>query len=413
VTSYAQADNHRSGAECLAVQAALQIVPLPAYGSQLAFDTDGSLWGTNLDSGEVNHWSQGQWSVIKLPPGARTYAITADPSHGVWIGTDRGLMYTDGQALYEMPDLDLHLPGGSPIDVAIESSGAVWVLTNESKLSWLPADRSAGDFKLLTSVSARSVAAAADGVWITHGTDLIHLKLGERIPASIPLPEADCRLDRLTAAPNGDVWATSRCGSVWQYQPATSHWIRNVVEASTPDVTIFEHVEIVVAGTDGSVYAIGPTGFVVLTEPGGAPAGTRESSGGVLPYSTYRYHTRLLADGVAPLSGGPGTADRHGGFWLTTTNRGNLWHYVNGQFAAVEHPFRATWITTLQVDQADRLWAANLYGQLAVYDGQQWRTFSTPGIGTVYRIAAASDGRLWFGGNQGIALYDPAQDQQP
>jgi hypothetical protein len=77
----------------------------------------------------------------------------------------------------------------------------------------------------------------------------------------------------------------------------------------------------------------------------------------------------------------------------------------------LEHPFGSTWITTLHVDQSDRLWAANLYGELAVYDGQQWRMIATPGIGTVNRIADAPNGRQWFAGPQGVAVYDLKLDQ--
>ncbi len=112
------------------------------------------------------------------------------------------------------------------------------------------------------------------------------------------------------------------------------------------------------------------------------------------------------------LRNGPSTADRQGGVWLTTTDRGNLWHYANGQTTVIAQPFGGNWITALYVDQTDRLWAANLYQQLAVYDGQTWRTFATPGIGTVFRIADAPDGRMWFVGNAGLAVYDPAQDKQ-
>jgi ligand-binding sensor domain-containing protein len=154
------------------------------------------------------------------------------------------------------------------------------------------------------------------------------------------------------------------------------------------------------------VYAIGQNGFVPLTGPGGALTGTLVSEDNTLPFNTYLHHAIFLAEGVAPLSNGPSTSDRKGGVWLTTTNRGTLWHYSNGQFTTLEHPFGSTWITTLHVDQSDRLWAANLYGELAVYDRQQWRMIATPGIGTVNRIADAPNGRLWFAGPQGVAVYD-------
>ncbi len=188
VASAESEKSHRSSAECLALQNALQtVLHVPYANLHLTLDGDGSLWVVGLDDNALTHWSNGRASTVKLPPGTRVNALVADPSHGVWLGTDRGLLYADGQGGYQLPNLDQYFTFGSPRDLAIDSSGAVWVLTAESRIGWLQPRRST-TLELIPGVNARAIAAATDGAWITHGADLIHLKLrrsdfGVNIPA--------------------------------------------------------------------------------------------------------------------------------------------------------------------------------------------------------------------------------------
>ncbi len=410
MASYEAGKNHRSSAECLALQDALQtLVPAPHVNLRWDFDGDGSLWVVGPAKMVLTHWANGKSSTIKLPLDVRVNALTSDPTRGIWLGTNRGLMYTDGQMVYQMPNLDQSFIGGNPRDLAVESAGAVWVLTAESRLSWLQPGSST--FEVVPGVNARAIAAAADGVWITHGNDLIHLKLGDPMPATIFPPIPDCKLDRLTTDRAGDVWATTRCGLAWQYQPIIGRWTRHMLDIPMWDEGAFDNIQSIVAGIDGTVYAISSTGVGLLTEPGDKITETVNSPNTAPPYATYRHHAFSLSSSTAPLSNGPSAADRQGGVWLTTSDRYDLWHYMNGQFTVLEHPFGNTWITTLQVDQSNRLWAANLFNRLAVYDGQQWRTFATPGIGAVFHIVPAPDGRVWFVGSGGVAVYDPTKDK--
>jgi hypothetical protein len=46
-------------------------------------------------------------------------------------------------------------------------------------------------------------------------------------------------------------------------------------------------------------------------------------------------------------------------------------------------------------------------------DGDQWQTVTIPPIGAIVATTIASDGRVWFAGKHGIAVYDPAKDKQP
>ena len=225
-----------------------------------------------------------------------------------------------------------------------------------------------------------------------------------------PLP--DCKLDSLTTDWSGDVWATTHCGFVWQYEPATGHWIRHVLNAPTFNDTNSDVIRRIVAGTDGTVYAVGLSGLGQLTEPNSAITGTLETNEEQLSYITYRHRTLLLTDGTVLQPHSLATVDRQGGVWLLT-NRGELWHYASGRATVLGTPFGGTAITALQVDQHDRLWATSRDRQLVVYDGRNWRAIDMPDVGDVNRIVEAPDGRMWFVGRLGLAVYDPTKDLQP
>ena len=174
VTAYYQ---YYSSAECRALQAANQAIPQTPYSSlRLRPDAEGGVWGVDYSVNTVVRWSSGVSHTISPPSGTRVTGIAPDPTRGMWVGTDRGLAYTDGTTWYGPSDLDPYSIAGYPIDLAIEPSGQVWLLTTESKLGWLqPAPSS--KFKFIQGIGAHALAAASDGVWITHGTDLIRLKL--------------------------------------------------------------------------------------------------------------------------------------------------------------------------------------------------------------------------------------------
>jgi len=166
------------------------------------------------------------------------------------------------------------------------------------------------------------------------------------------------------------------------------------------------------------MYAVGLSGLGELTAAGDVITATAAPTATALPYPTDRHRALFLSGDSSVnrpgiLTESRSAADRQGGIWLAIIDQPELWHYTNGQVSTLAHPLNSRWVSQLQVDQRGWLWEVGNDQQLAVYDGQAWRTVATPDLGTIKRIADDRDGGLWFMGDRGIAMYDPAKDKQP
>jgi ligand-binding sensor domain-containing protein len=104
------------------------------------------------------------------------------------------------------------------------------------------------------------------------------------------------------------------------------------------------------------------------------------------------------------------TADNHGGVWVTQS--AEIRHYPDG-FSFVLDPEVAGFRSyRIFADQRSNLWIAT-EDKLYLYDGKDLRLIASPPISPVGAMSAAPDGRLWFAGQRGVAVYDPAGDNQP
>ena len=111
-----------SAAECLRLQSAY---PRARDNRVVAVDADRSIWWAT----DRVLWHLMDSHAISLSlPGTQIYALAADPKHGVWAGTDQGLAYSDGLTFdYPFTDLDTRLFYGTPLGLAINEQGVVWV----------------------------------------------------------------------------------------------------------------------------------------------------------------------------------------------------------------------------------------------------------------------------------------------
>ncbi len=188
--------SYRTPAECQAVRATRDSQNEPRY----TFDRDGSVWWVTGSVARddltrmLHHRLKSIAVAQKLPTarlenttvdqdlglGIQVHAIAPDPTHGVWLGTERGLLYSDGETIQEIPlAQDQHTLRAGPRNITIDTAGTAWIITAQGVQN-LPAHKSqwqdVHDFGLHGSINDWALgtlaAAREGGIWATHGQDL-------------------------------------------------------------------------------------------------------------------------------------------------------------------------------------------------------------------------------------------------
>lgn len=399
--------SYHSQAECRALNRARQMVREKiGQGIYVTLDADGSAWwatvpspaplpgrptgsSTSPPSGTLGHLSKTVSTTLQLP-GTYINWIAPDPAHGVWLGTNKGLAYSDGQDLrWVSLGLGACTIPDNPYSLVVDPQGTAWVVTvggvralspNESEWQHVP-DPSQ------TESEIRSIAPTdGGGIWATHEYDLFRLG-GEAPPTPVPPPDPKCFLLRLTAGA-GSVWSASlNCGFL-QFNVSSASWARHNLGASYSEPVTF--------GADGTVYVL---------ESGDLYAYAGTSSVGASGEQELEW--RLVAARNVDLM----AADKQGGVWIASRNDGLLWYYKNGQVTQLGQQFDARALQQLTVDSRNRLWGA-AGSVLSVYDGKSWLSTGTP-MRQIRELTSGPDGRIWIVGEIGIAVYDPAADKLP
>lgn len=386
---------YRSPAECQAIiQAAHSVgnISVP-----IVIDADGSIWwGDTLPqfstSYTLNHFPDGR-SITFTMPGyysyGRSFALAPDPVHGVWIGASSGLAYSDGESIHWFtlePDPCI-VPW--PQDVTVDSRGAVWLGTADGrilsqspgKVTWtaVPVPGLMGR-ELERPIYA--IAAAPDGgLWATHGYDLFRVG-GATTIGPVQVPEQRCFVNHLVTSADS-VWGLGECGLL-QFIISNESWAIHHPGGG--------RMELVVIGSDGTVYAGSPDGLYVYTG------------------SQWR---RVVHEDVTAAA-----ADRQGGLWIASREQGKLWYFKSGRLMPYGQQFGEQALWYLTVDNRNRLWAA-FSNVLLLYNGKAWWRISPP-LWDIDRMTSGPDGRIWVTGRNSwatmhntIAVYDPAADKLP
>jgi len=385
--------SYRSQAECQALQSARQAVPKGnERDTHIALDADGSIWWISAPfSGPatLGHLSKGSSTTLVLPV-RLVYASAADPVHGIWIGTDKGLAYSDGENLQWVSlGLDTCTLPYEPQGLAVDEQGTVWLGPRlEKGIYVLSQDGTSWQLVPVPNLSGqeadrpiRAIAAApGGGIWATHGYDLLRLG-GATTMQPVTVPIQGCNVWLLSADADS-VWGMGSCG-ILQFIFSCGGWIRHFV--GWPVVT----------STDGTRYAMRGDGLYAYTG-----INTTNASGETLP------EWRLVASEQGVIA-----ADKQGGIWIGSSKSGRLLYYKNGQLVPHGQLFSKGEMLVLIVDNQNRLWAA-LNDTLQVYDGKSWRRLDTP-LRNIRELTSDLDGRIWVLGTDAIAVYDPAADKQP
>jgi len=394
---------YRSQAECQALKRAKQTFH-SQMGSDLAvLDADGSLWWVTVELGPqgdaqtlLGHVGTGQPSEILQVPGYFLYAMAPDPTHGIWLGMDKGLVYSDGQSLrwitFGLDTCTIPAESDGTRTMVVDAQGKAWAATktgvyalSPGELDWRPVlDPSPSNQGAARPIQAIT-AAPGGGIWATHGYDLFRVGSTTTLKPVQP-PDPRCFMQFL-AADSEFVWFSRRPTSgasvcdLMQFVVSAQAWAYHPVPKG--------YLGQVVIGSDGTVYGVGPEGLYRRVVIG--------------PRSEFRPVGAKGANRIA--------ADKQGGIWVASREKGGLWHYKSGRLTPHGQQFKERSLQQITVDSQNRLWAA-LSDTLHVYDGKTWQRIETP-LRQIRELTSGPDGRIWIVGDIGIAVYDPAADKQP
>ncbi len=212
-------------------------------------------------------------------------SIALDPIYGVWLGSDRGLLYSDGVTIRWVPlGQEPSLLHAEPRNIAIDTEGNAWVVAAQGvQRLWVHDSKwqDVTDFGLGPGINKwplGTIAAAREGgIWATHGQDLWRFGGSTATPLmGAPLPQNRCRLIHLAVDQEGNVWSPlSDCTAheivfrpktgEWQLDPPNTYvpqwapWLSDNLPAvgTIQDETI---------GPDGRVWIVGDRG-VAMYDP--------------------------------------------------------------------------------------------------------------------------------------------------
>ena len=223
-------------------------------------------------------------------PATQVNAITFDPDQGVWLGTDYGLLYSDGATLRSVSlGQEPSTLRAKPRNIAVDPLGRAWVVTAQG-VQVLPAHsqtwKDVTDFDLGPSRNKwplGTIAAAREGdIWATHGQDLWRFG-GPATPRLInaPLPQPNCRLIHLAVDQGDNIWSPlSDCTArEIVFRPQTGEWQLDPPNTYVPPQPTWPSDNLPEVGTirdetlgpDGRVWIVGDHGVAVYDPQGGQP----------------------------------------------------------------------------------------------------------------------------------------------
>jgi hypothetical protein len=289
-------------------------------------------------------------------------------------------------------------------DVAVDSTGAIHVVWNESVTD-------NPDEKALWVGTSGGVSTYDGEVWHLHGSQ-----------AGLDGHEIYTILE----SPDGAQWLGTASGAV-RFDGAT--WKTYTVQDGLPD----EHVYAVAQDSDGVIwfgtgngvgrYDAQPdalewstyTTMHGLADNRVTAIGVYEgrllwfgTAGGVSRYDGRMWINYTVAEGLADNSVTALVVDSEGKVWIGTENGvsrydGQAWvTYTTRDGLSDNH------VTALALDQEGGVWVGTRHG-VSRYDSRQWLTYTTDdGLANnhVTALAVDSEGVLWAGTERGLSRYD-------
>ncbi len=392
----------------------------------LCLDAEGGLW-VGTDARLAHLKGDGFVTIMKgLPTGAPISDLAAGPGGELWVATDKGL-FAGSEAAGFRP-----APGWS--DGTVQSvfyapgSGRVWAVGTEDLWRLDP--------RGTWTVVDRGGAASRDGlervfeddrgrIWIRSASSLWELGPGGIKPRTVgALYRSENEISRMYQDANGVLWAPNETGLARLEKGRWTQWeARNGLPTDFSRAVLVDHEGSLWVGGLGLFRILGRGAWRSATPNEGLPAPAwtfLRTDDGNLWVGTQKGLARMSPRGWEVVAGTEGQCVRGlcrspGGTFFMTGEPASIltWDPGTKRVAALpETRARGSWVFGMLLEGEDRLWIATAEAGLASARklGGAWRIQAEPlpgGSGTeaVYSIIRDRAGRLWAGGDGGLACF--------
>jgi diguanylate cyclase (GGDEF)-like protein len=347
-------------------------------------------------------------------------SLLQDRQGYLWVGTiEGGLFRYDGRRAVRYindPANPASLPAGRVATLHADAQGRIWVGTDDGLARYEPATNSftrfQPDSKLRnTRIVRRIIGDGAQGLWLGTWGGLQHFDIaggGFRLYQADParadaLPYNDVNAVALDA--KGGLWASTWPGGISHLAPGAGGFVNHRVDSAAQPDPKLNDVRAMHYDAAGRLWLGTDAGVVVWRD--GDPWSERRRLPGI----------KGRVNGIE--------SDREGNVWVSTRTEGLLrWSSDLAQMQAYNHraedphslPSNA--INASMEDRNGTLWVgsftngvsrANLgnYGLERIIP-RDIAPESFPSSNFVRSLAAAPDGQVWLGVDDGLVLFDPA-----
>lgn len=366
-------------------------------------DAGGARWSVHrsLESGLVLRDGETVWTIPETT--GNVLIVAAGVKDGVWIGTDRGLFYSDGRTVQQCLLVAGRLiPRGPDVhSLAVTGDGHVWASTSDGLLhfdeegeEWQPVARGNGGIVIEEGVPI--APDGQDGLWAFHGGSLVHFDGHAWRRWKLPVESQDCEAYAVTEF-HGEVWvAAGECG-LWRFDGQA--WDRPPLNIMALTLVQGRDDKLYVQEPESSPYVYDGAEWVRLPERGWegmqAPA---------LP-PTPAPPGMSIEEQKVPV---PIAIDAEGDIWGTSET--HIWRCsAAGECTDIRQLSYNFVVKSLFVTSQGHLWVGGRRGLLH-YDGEHWEdagvrddTFLFP----ITALAQDQQGHIWVGGRNGLSVYDP------
>ncbi len=392
----------------------------------LAQDSAGTLWvGTALGMARIYPHRDGSVEIKSGPPFFSRYSVSslAVQKDGLWIGTRRNGLYRI--SLKREAPVTTFEKGVSVKEIKLSADGSVWVLDEHGLKRYNMAGRLLKSYPLDVGARLKSFLPVENSIWLGTGRGLYRLDMQNGRPRfhSLPGPAA-IDVNRLIADTDGALWVAVNKGLFRIDGNRVNYWHKkNGLPGEDIRALLFDSENNLWAGSyTNGLFSFSNRYVFSYTEKDGllSPAVNcviDDPATGARLLATDRGVFRTTASGLERDPRFTALNDKIIWFIYHDT-RGDLWlggedvlmRYRRGRLRAEKPaPITAecTFLDMLQ-DKTGRYWFATTIGLFARDKAGEYAfpEFTRHEIRSVWDVFQASTDTLFFGTDNGLALYD-------